>query len=59
MHDTAEKETNGTGTPPLPTRNELAGRIFNGGEISPEDDWTFELVPEEILGDALRNKLDL
>jgi hypothetical protein len=56
MHDTAEKETNGTGTPPLPTRNELAGRFFNGGEISPEDDWTFEL---EILGDALRNKLDL
>lgn len=43
-------ETNGAGTPPLPTRNELAKRLFGTGEISPEDDWTFELIPEEILG---------
>jgi receptor-binding and translocation channel-forming TcA subunit of Tc toxin len=44
-------ETNGTGTPtPLPARNELAKRLFDKGEISPEDDWTFELIPEEILG---------
>ena len=38
------------GTPPLPIRNELAKRLFDKGEISPEDDWTFELIPEEILG---------
>jgi hypothetical protein len=44
------EETNGAGTPPLPTRNELAKRLFDTGEISPEDDWTFELSPEEILG---------
>jgi hypothetical protein len=45
------KETNGTGTPiPLPARNGLAKRLFAKGEISPEDDWTFELIPEEILG---------
>jgi hypothetical protein len=44
------KETNGTGTPRLPTRNELARRLFDKGEIAPEDDWTFELIPEEILG---------
>ena len=44
------KETNGTGTPPLPARNELARRLFNEGAISPEDDWTFELIPQEILG---------
>jgi hypothetical protein len=25
-------------------------RLFGKGEISPEDDWTFELIPEEILG---------
>ena len=44
-------ETNGTGTPtPLPARNELAKRLFDKGAISPEDDWTFELIPEEILG---------
>ena len=43
-------ETNGTGTPPLPARNELAKRLFDKGTISPEDDWTFELIPEEILG---------
>jgi hypothetical protein len=24
--------------------------LFAKGEISPEDDWTFELIPEEILG---------
>ena len=40
-------ETNGTGTH---ARNELAKRLFNEGEISPEDDWTFELIPQEILG---------
>jgi hypothetical protein len=45
------KETNGTGTPtPLPARNGLAKRLFGKGEISPEDEWTFELIPEEILG---------
>jgi hypothetical protein len=44
------QETNGTGSPPLPARNELAKRLFNEGAISPEDDWTFELIPEEILG---------
>jgi hypothetical protein len=43
-------ETNGTGTPPLPVRNELAKRLFDRGAISPEDDWTFELIPHEILG---------
>jgi peptidoglycan hydrolase-like protein with peptidoglycan-binding domain len=43
-------EKNGTGTPPLPARNELAKRLFDKGTISPEDDWTFELIPEEILG---------
>ena len=41
-------ETNGTGTPPV--RNELAKRLFGKGAISPEDDWTFELIPQEILG---------
>jgi hypothetical protein len=35
-------------TPPV--RNELSRRLFGNGEISPEDDWTFELIPEEILG---------
>ena len=35
---------------PLPVRNELAKRLFDKGAISPEDDWTFELIPEEILG---------
>ena len=44
------KETNGTGPPPLPARNELARRLFNEGAISPEDDWTFALIPQEILG---------
>ena len=44
------KETNGAGTPPHPARNELAKRLFDKGAISPEDDWTFELIPEEILG---------
>jgi hypothetical protein len=39
-------ETNGTGTP----RNELAKRLFDKGAIAPEDEWTFELIPEEILG---------
>jgi hypothetical protein len=24
--------------------------VFGGGEISPADDWTFELMPEDILG---------
>jgi hypothetical protein len=43
-------ETNGAGTPPLPVRNELAKRLFDKGAISPEDDWTFELIPQEILG---------
>jgi hypothetical protein len=43
-------ETNGTGTPPLPVRNELSKRLFDKGAISPEDEWTFELIPEEILG---------
>ena len=37
-------------TAPLPARNELAKRLFGKGAISPEDDWTFELIPEEILG---------
>ena len=45
--DVNGNETNGTGTT---TRNELAKRLFNEGEISPEDDWTFELIPQEILG---------
>jgi hypothetical protein len=44
------KETNGTGAPPAPARNELAKRLFDKGAISPEDNWTFELIPEEILG---------
>jgi hypothetical protein len=45
------KETSGTGSPtPSPARNELAIRFFGGGEISPVDDWTFELMPEDILG---------
>lgn len=38
------------GTPGEPVRNELAKRLFDPGEISPEDDWTFELIPDEILG---------
>jgi Tc toxin complex TcA C-terminal TcB-binding domain len=49
--DERGKETNGTGSPtPLPARNELAERLFGRGEISPVDDWTFELMPEDILG---------
>jgi hypothetical protein len=49
--DESGKETNGTGAPtPVPARNELATRVFGGGEISPVDDWTFELMPEDILG---------
>jgi hypothetical protein len=48
--DPEGKETNGTGTPPLPARNELARRFFGKGAISPADDWTFELIPQEILG---------
>jgi Tc toxin complex TcA C-terminal TcB-binding domain/PKD domain len=45
------KETNGTGSPtPRPARNELAKRLFGAGEISPADDWTFELVSEDIVG---------
>jgi hypothetical protein len=48
--DANGNETNGTGTPALPVRNELAKRLFDKGAISPEDDWTFELLPEEILG---------
>ena len=24
--------------------------MFDKGAIAPEDDWTFELIPEEILG---------
>jgi hypothetical protein len=43
-------ETNGTGTPPLPGRNVLAKRLFDKGAISPQDDWTFELIPQEIMG---------
>jgi hypothetical protein len=43
-------ETNGTGTPPLPARNPFAKRLFDKGAIAPHDDWTFELIPEEILG---------
>jgi hypothetical protein len=31
-------------------RNDLATRLFGEGEISPVDDWTFELMPEDILG---------
>ena len=50
IFDANGKETNGTGTPPLPVRNELSRRLFDKGAISPEDDWTFELIPEEILG---------
>lgn len=41
-------ETNGTGT--HPGRNELAKRLFCDGAISPEDNWSFELIPQEILG---------
>ena len=49
--DGSGKETNGTGSPtPLPARNELATRLFGKGEISPVDDWTFELMPQDILG---------
>jgi len=48
--DADGNETNGTGTPALPARNELAKRLFDSGAISPEDNWTFELLPEEILG---------
>jgi hypothetical protein len=48
--DENSNETNGTGTPPLPARNELTKRLFDKGAISPEDNWTFELIPEEILG---------
>ena len=48
--DASGKETNGTGSPTLPARNELAKRFFGGGEISPVDEWTFELMPEDILG---------
>jgi hypothetical protein len=44
------KETNGAGAPPLPARNELARRMFDKGAISSEDEWTFELIPQEILG---------
>ena len=35
---------------PLPARNELAWRLFDKGVMAPEDEWTFELIPEEILG---------
>ena len=42
-------ETSGTGTS-FPARNELAKRLLDQGAISPEDDWTFELIPHEILG---------
>ena len=49
--DEAGKETNGTGAPtPRPARNELARRVFGGGEISPVDHWTFEVMPEDLLG---------
>lgn len=48
--DANGNETNGSGSPTLPPRNELARRLFDAGAISPEDDWTFELLPEEILG---------
>jgi hypothetical protein len=48
--DESGKETNGTGPPAHPARNELAKRLFGAGEISPADDWTFELVAEDILG---------
>jgi hypothetical protein len=50
IFDQNGNETNGTGTPPLPARNELVKRLFDKGAISPEDDWTFELIPQEILG---------
>jgi hypothetical protein len=49
--DESGKETNGTGSPtPRPARNELAARLFGAGEISPADDWTFELMAEDIVG---------
>jgi hypothetical protein len=48
--DANGNETNGSGSPALPPRNELSRRLFDAGAISPEDDWTFELLPEEILG---------
>lgn len=48
--DVNGSETNGTGTPPLPVRNALAKRLFDKGAISAEDDWIFELIPEEMLG---------
>jgi hypothetical protein len=49
--DERGKEINGTGgLTPVPGRNELATRVFGGGEISAVDDWTFELMPEDILG---------
>jgi hypothetical protein len=50
IFDADGNETNGTGDPTLPARNELATRLFDAGALSPEDDWTFELLPEEILG---------
>jgi hypothetical protein len=53
--DPSGKETNG--------RNELANRFFGSGEISPVDDWTFELMREDILGvpagEAAAEPLDL
>lgn len=48
--DANGNETNSAGNPPLPPRNDLAKRLFDAGAISPEDNWTFELLPEEILG---------
>ena len=56
--DDEGKETNGTGQPPLPVRNRLARRLFDKGPISPEDDWTFELIPEEVLGVPAGTSID-
>ena len=43
-------------TPPLPVRNALAKRLFDNGAISPEDDWTFELIPPGNPGSPGRDR---
>ena len=37
-------------TASLPARNKLARRLFDKGAIAPEDEWTCELITQEILG---------
>jgi hypothetical protein len=43
---TFDPNSMGTGT----NGNELSRRLFGSGEISPEDEWTFELIPQEVVG---------